>query len=90
MRSPIIEETKTQLNQYFARKRESFDISLYLVETEFQKGIWNALIQIAFGKTQRYLGLSKSLNNKKEIRSIARANGANAISILIPCHRNNW
>lgn len=87
MSSPIIEETKAQLKQYFEGKRESFDIPLYLVGTDFQKSVWNALIQIPYGKTQSYLDLSKSLNNEKAIRAVARANGANAISIIIPCHR---
>jgi len=85
--SPVIEETKTQLKQYFEGKRESFDIPLHLVGTDFQKSVWNALLQIPFGKTQSYLDLSKSLNNVKAVRAVATANGANAISILIPCHR---
>jgi len=85
--SPIIEETKTKLKQYFEGKRESFDIPLHLVGTDFQKSVWNALIQIPFGKTQSYLALSRSLNNEKAIRAVATANGANAISIIIPCHR---
>ena len=87
MNSPIIEETKTQLRQYFEGLRESFDIPLYLVGTEFQKSVWSALIQIPFGKTQSYLGLSKSLNNEKAIRAVARANGANAISIIVPSNQ---
>ena len=87
MSSPIIEKTKAQLKQYFEGKRESFDIPLHLVGTDFQKSVWNALIQIPFGKTMSYLAVSKALDNEKEIRAVATANGANAISILIPCHR---
>ena len=85
--SPIIEETKIQLNQYFEGKRTEFDIPLLLVGTDFQKKVWQALIEIPFGKTETYLGLSKKLNNEKAIRAVASANGANAISIIVPCHR---
>ena len=58
-----------------------------LVGTDFQQTVWKTLQQIDYGKTQTYLGLSKQLNNPKAIRAVASANGANAISIIIPCHR---
>lgn len=83
----IIEETKLQLNQYFEGNRREFNIPLLLVGTDFQKKVWNTLLQIPFGKTNTYLGLSKKLENEKAIRAVASANGANAISIIIPCHR---
>ena len=55
--------------------------------SDFQKTVWEALIAIPFGETNTYLGLSKDLNNEKAIRAVATANGANAISIIVPCHR---
>jgi len=85
--SAIIEETKKQLTQYFNKERTEFDISLLFVGTDFQKKVWNSLLEIPFGKTETYLGLSKKLGNEKAIRAVATANGANAISILVPCHR---
>ena len=85
--SSIVAETKSQLAEYFNGERNSFDISLLLVGTDFQKKVWNALLQIPYGKTLSYLELSKNLNNEKAIRAVASANGANAISILVPCHR---
>lgn len=83
----VLEETKKQLTQYFKQERTTFDIPLLLVGTDFQKSVWNALMEIPFGKTETYLGLSKKLENEKAIRAVAAANGANAISIIIPCHR---
>jgi methylated-DNA-[protein]-cysteine S-methyltransferase len=83
----ILEETKNQLHQYFEGKRIEFDIPLLLVGTDFQKSVWKALIEIPYGKTNSYLGLSKKLDNEKAIRAVASANGANAISIIVPCHR---
>jgi methylated-DNA-[protein]-cysteine S-methyltransferase len=85
--SPIIKETKNQLIAYFERKRRAFDIPLLFVGSEFQKNVWNELLQIPYGKTMTYLDLSKKINNEKAIRAVASANGANAISIIVPCHR---
>ena len=85
--SEIIQLTKNQLNEYFEGKREIFDIPLKLVGTDFQQNVWNELIKIPYGKTETYLSLSRKLNNEKAIRAVASANGANAISIIVPCHR---
>jgi methylated-DNA-[protein]-cysteine S-methyltransferase len=85
--SPVIELTKTQLGEYFSGRRTVFNIPILLVGTDFQQSVWKALIQIPLGKTASYLALSKLLSNEKAIRAVAAANGANAISIIIPCHR---
>jgi len=85
--SEIIDQTKLQLNQYFNQERENFTIPLLLVGTEFQKTVWKALQNIPFGETYSYLQLSKQMGKEKAIRAVATANGANAISVLIPCHR---
>lgn len=85
--SDIINETKAQLSQYFNGERKAFDLPVLFVGTEFQKSVWDALQQIPYGKTVSYLELSKNLNNEKAIRAVASANGANAISIIVPCHR---
>ena len=85
--SSVIDETMKQLNAYFTGERKSFDIPLLMVGTDFQKSVWEGLIKIPFGKTASYLELAKSIDNEKAVRAVASANGANAISILIPCHR---
>lgn len=85
--NPIIEQTIEQFEAYFAEKRTDFDIPLLMVGTEFQQTVWNALIQLPYGKTASYLELSRQLGNEKAIRAVATANGANAISIIVPCHR---
>lgn len=86
-KSSIIEETKRQLNQYLNRDRTEFDIPLLIIGTEFQKKVWNALLKIPLGKTMTYATLAKQIGDIKTIRAVAAANGANAISIIIPCHR---
>lgn len=83
----IIEETKQQLAQYFEGERTEFDLPIRTIGTDFQKEVWIALQQIPFGETRSYLQLSQELGNPKAIRAVAAANGANALSIVIPCHR---
>ena len=55
--------------------------------TDFQQKVWQALQNIPFGKTQSYGQLAESLNMPSAVRAVANANGANAISIIVPCHR---
>jgi methylated-DNA-[protein]-cysteine S-methyltransferase len=83
----IIQCARQQLKEYLAGKRTIFDIPLLMVGTSFQKRVWNELLRIPFGETESYLSLSRRLGDEKAIRSVAAANGANAISIFIPCHR---
>ncbi|HIE65823.1 MAG TPA: methylated-DNA--[protein]-cysteine S-methyltransferase [Nitrospiria bacterium] len=83
----ILRRTRKQLVEYFDHKREYFDIPLLMIGTEFQKSVWNALLKIPFGTSSSYLNLAEKIINKKAVRAVANANGANAISILIPCHR---
>lgn len=83
----VIEETGKQLQEYFARKRRDFDIPLLLAGSDFQQKVWNELLKIPYGETETYLGLAERLGDTKAIRAAAAANGANAISIIVPCHR---
>ncbi len=85
--TPILQQTRQQLDEYFNRKRQSFDVPLLMVGTDFQKQVWQGLIAIPYGKTCSYLQLAKNIGNEKAVRAVASANGANAISIMIPCHR---
>jgi methylated-DNA-[protein]-cysteine S-methyltransferase len=83
----ILKAARQQLDEYFNSKRTFFDIPLLMVGTEFQESVWNGLMQIPFGTTLSYLELAEKINHKKAVRALASANGANAISIFVPCHR---
>ncbi len=83
----ILQETRRQLDEYLAGERTEFDIPLLMVGTEFQKKVWNALLNVPYGTTSSYLQLAKDIGNEKAVRAVANANGANAIGIIIPCHR---
>lgn len=85
--SSIVLETIKQIDEYMTYKRKVFDIPLLLVGTEFQKNVWNMLLKIPFGSTSSYLNQAIRIGNEKAVRAVASANGANAISIIIPCHR---
>ena len=85
--SEIIEKTRTELDEYFKENRREFDVPIRMVGTDFQKSVWTALLKVAYGTTSTYLQLAKDINNEKAVRAVAGANGANAIAIIIPCHR---
>lgn len=83
----LIVDTKQQLEQYFIKKREQFDLPIHFAGTNFQKQVWSALSAIPYGTTMSYKDLAIELGNLEAIRAVAGANGANALSIVIPCHR---
>ncbi len=85
--APVLTETRKQLDEYFAGQRKTFTIPLRTVGSDFQKSVWQALLNVPYGTTSSYLQLAKNINNPKAVRAVANANGANAISIIIPCHR---
>jgi methylated-DNA-[protein]-cysteine S-methyltransferase len=85
--SELIRETMGQLTEYFEGSRTRFDLPLLLVGSDFQKQVWNELLRIPFGHTETYAGLARRLGDVRAIRAVAAANGANALSIIVPCHR---
>jgi len=83
----ILQKTRLQLEEYFNLKRKEFDLPILMVGTDFQRSVWEALIKVPYGITSTYLQLAKDIGNEKAVRAVANANGANAIGIIIPCHR---
>ena len=82
-----LEEAVRQLQEYFKGNRTEFTFKLNPSGTDFQKKVWDALLEIPFGKTISYLDLSKRLGDVKAIRAVASANGKNPLWIVVPCHR---
>ncbi len=70
-----------------AGKRPLFPVSLQPGGTAFQKSVWNALLQIPYGKTKNYGEIARSISNPNAARAVGAACGANPIPFLIPCHR---
>jgi len=84
---PVLLETQKQLTEYFAGKRQQFDLPLDFAGTEFQHKVWQALLSIPFGETRSYRDIAKQIGNVKAVRAVGAANGKNPISIIAPCHR---
>ncbi len=85
--SAVIEKAIVLLDEFFAGKRKKFDLPLLFVGTNFQKKVWNELLKIPYGKTVSYGEMASRMGMPRAVRAVANANGANAISIFVPCHR---
>ncbi|MEM0576304.1 methylated-DNA--[protein]-cysteine S-methyltransferase [Flavobacterium polysaccharolyticum] len=83
----VLQNAVTQLNDYFQGNRTHFDFKLNPKGTDFQQKVWQALLEIPYGKTCSYMDLSKKLGDVKAIRAVASANGKNPLWIVVPCHR---
>ena len=80
-------EAARQLDEYFAGCRQIFQLPLKFVGTDFQRSVWESLINIPYGVTYSYAELAAHIGMPRATRAVAHAVGANAISIIVPCHR---
>lgn len=85
--SPVVVEAAAQLDAYFAGERRRFDLPILFAGTDFQKTVWNDLLRIPFGATLSYGAMARRIGVPRAVRAVANANGANSISIIVPCHR---
>jgi methylated-DNA-[protein]-cysteine S-methyltransferase len=83
----LVRRTADQLGEYFRGNRTEFDLPLLPVGTPFQKKVWEELSRIPYGLTLSYTELTNKISKPPSIRAVAAASGANALSLLIPCHR---
>ncbi len=87
-KNKIIQQTIVELDAFLTGQLKTFTVPIRPVGTPFQNQVWEQLLQIPYGQTMSYLELTKRLNlSPNDVRAVAGANGANAISVLIPCHR---
>jgi AraC family transcriptional regulator of adaptative response/methylated-DNA-[protein]-cysteine methyltransferase len=82
-----LEQVKEELKAYFSGNSATFQTPLALHGTPFTKSVWHALQEIPTGHIQTYAALAEQMGQPNATRAVARANGANQIAILIPCHR---
>jgi len=87
VKHPVLLEAERQLKDYFAGKRERFELKLDFKGTEFQRQVWQALLTIPFGETRSYAQIAEQIGNPSAVRAVGAANGKNPISIIAPCHR---
>ncbi|MDB1126101.1 methylated-DNA--[protein]-cysteine S-methyltransferase [Vibrio algarum] len=83
----VLQTVRNQLEQFFNSERRDFDLPLLFVGTDFQQKVWQQLALVPFGNTSTYLELAQGIGHENAVRAVANANGANALSIIIPCHR---
>jgi methylated-DNA-[protein]-cysteine S-methyltransferase len=82
-----LREAVRQLTAYFKGRLREFDVPVAPEGTSFQCRVWAALQQIPYGETLSYGELARRLGAPNAVRAVGSANGANPISIIIPCHR---
>lgn len=83
---PVLDAAR-QLDEYFARRRRTFDLPLSLSGTPFQRQVWLALAEIPYGETVSYAELARRVGRPQAFRAVGQANGANPIPVILPCHR---
>jgi methylated-DNA-[protein]-cysteine S-methyltransferase len=85
--TPATLQCMEELDEYFYRARKFFSVALDLRGTDFQKKVWNALMDIPFGKTRSYTDIAIAVGDLKSIRAVGSANGQNPFPVIVPCHR---
>lgn len=83
----VSKQIEDELKRYFTKELKQFNTPIMFLGSPFQKSVWNELLKLEIGKTTSYKDLATGLMKPKSSRSIGNANGANQLSIIVPCHR---
>lgn len=86
-RTPLLDETRRQIEEYFEGKRKEFNIQAEQDGSEFRQKVWTAIASIPYGETLSYSDLAARIGRPDAVRAVAGACGANKLSLIIPCHR---
>jgi AraC family transcriptional regulator of adaptative response/methylated-DNA-[protein]-cysteine methyltransferase len=86
-RTAPLAQAKSELEAFFEGRSADFKTPMAPAGTPFTKSVWDALQLIPAGQTRSYSDLARDLGKPDSTRAVARANGANQIAVLIPCHR---
>lgn len=81
------QQAEREITEYFAGKRQTFDVALDIRGTDFQQSVWRLLQTVPYGQTSNYQAQAVKLGKPQALRAVASANGHNRIAIIIPCHR---
>lgn len=85
--SGLLGRLQQQLQEYFQERRRRFDLPLAAAGSAFQLQVWQQLLQVPYGRTCSYVDVARQLNDPRAARAVGRANRANPIALVIPCHR---
>lgn len=83
----VTDTAARELDEYFDGRRRSFDIPLLPSGTGFQLRVWQELSRIPYGTTVSYAGQARLMGCPQSVRAVAAADGANPITVIVPCHR---
>ena len=83
---PIL-SIEEELKLYFNSTLQKFNTPIYLLGSEFQKLVWQELMNVPYGETRSYFTQAKLIGRERSYRAVANANGENKFAIIIPCHR---
>jgi AraC family transcriptional regulator of adaptative response/methylated-DNA-[protein]-cysteine methyltransferase len=86
-RNAVLDRTERELEEYFEGHRREFTVPLELRGTPFQREAWESLLRIPWGETWSYGRQAADMGRPRAVRAVGRANGANRIALLVPCHR---
>jgi methylated-DNA-[protein]-cysteine S-methyltransferase len=80
-------DVRTQLEEYFAGERRTFDVRLAPEGAPFEREVWRALEEIPYGETVSYGEIARRVGQPGAARAVGTANGRNPIAVIVPCHR---
>lgn len=83
----FFQQALQQLGEYFAGRRQQFDLPIAPQGTIFQQSVWEELRKIPFGQTASYGEIAERIGNPKACRAVGLANAKNPLPIIVPCHR---
>ena len=83
----VVKTTADQIAEYFEGRRQAFELPIAVAGTPFQQDVWDALRAIPYGETRSYGELARSMGRPAAVRAVGKANGDNALAIVVPCHR---
>jgi len=85
--SALLTRVESELGEYFAGTRREFTMPFRPLGTAFECDVWADLCRIPYGDTRSYADVARSVGRPSAVRAVGRANGMNALAILVPCHR---
>ena len=84
---PHLDTLHRELGDFFEGSLRQFTVALHIQGTAFERQVWNELLNIPYGQTRSYADIAKAVGRPQAFRAVGRANGANYISVVVPCHR---
>ena len=85
--SPPVKRIERELGEYFDGSLKVFTTPIRRLGTPFEMRVWDELLQIPRGETRSYADIARAIGHPSAFRAVARANGANQLAIIVPCHR---